>query len=750
MTRGVTPTAERASSPENRPRIRLPVAMIVKRLPRRDQTHFLREIDELERQGQPIVLVPLLNDSEIPSDECSDWFRRCLVMPLFSGAIGGALLRALLRQPLRLATIVLTIAGAHAFTPRSLFRTMAIVPKAVYLASELQRIGVGHVHAHAARAAATAAWIIRLLGGPAYSFTVHGPDVFVRRRMLRNKIAGAAFVRTVSSFNEAFLLGLYPDVAANKIVVVPTGVDPDTYVSTAPPRSARPTVILTVSSLLPHKGFEFLLEAIAILVRAGVALEWRIAGDGPLLPELQALIEHHRLGAAVKLLGLLPRDEVVRHMRQCDIFVLPGTISPDGQMDSIPVALIEAMAAGRPVVAPAISGIPEVVADRESGVLVDATQPVRIAEAVKRLTEEPTLRERMGRAGRDRVKSDFDLRATGRALMDLFEEHEGDRPEAAGRLAALDLPELSGTTIAVHALHERNDSIVAEVTVGELAGGRDLVIKQHRSRRGESRPAPQRAVHEREVLRRLRRALREQDLRFSVPEVVAFDERQSVVVMTRALGRSLDSVIREQRSFRGAGEELHHALRRAGGWLAAMHRATATGADGRHDLAAAVVRALRDFDLAAAASPRLASRRSRLFERVRELEAVAAASPLPVTGHHGDYWPGNIFVDDQRVEVIDFEGYRDGLGVEDIAWFLVHLELPFMLPPWRHDFPRLARSFLAGYASAGLPVAADALRLLTAAKALHLLARGEAAQRGNWRRWWLRRTLLSRISESLA
>lgn len=737
-----------------RPRVRTPVAILVKRLPPRDQTHLLREIDELEKQGQPVILVPLFTGSHSPvEEETSNWFRRYLSLPLFSFPILVSILQTLVHQPVRLLRVLARLALATILRPLTMLRTFPMVPKAVHLARELERAGVQHVHAHAATYPATAAWIIGSLSNLTWSFTAHGPDIFVHRLLLRRKIATARFVRSVSGFNKAFLSGLYPSIISDKIHVVPMGVNHDQYDARPPQRDAgaRP-VILSVASLMPNKGFGFLIEACAALQREGVALECRIVGDGPLRANLQEAIEEHGLTSSVQLLGLLPQEEVIRQMHECDLFVLPGTISFDGQMDGTPVSLVEAMAAGRPVVAPAISGIPELISDGVSGLLVDSTHPDRIVDAMRRLIEDPALRERLGAAAQRRVRDSFDIRTTAAALVELFDRHHDlTGEERAESIAALDIPELRGAAVAVRAVHERNDSTVAELSVMGPAGRRELVVKRHRSRPGESRPPEERARHEFDVLRMLETRFAEAspgEPCCAVPHASSFDAEQAVVVMDRASGLPLDSVIRKLRT-RGSDEELSYSIRRAGEWLDAMQRATLEDEDGRHLLTAVTLLALRDLDLASAADHQLLRSRSWIGLRLRALEAQVADRPMGVVGHHGDYWPGNVFIADERVEVIDFEGYREGLELEDVAWFLIHLKFSFMLPPFHRRFPRLERAFLDGYRGADA-VDPDTLRLLTAAKALQVLARGKPAARDDWRTWWLRRTLRKTIFRSLA
>jgi len=265
-------------------------------------------------------------------------------------------------------------------------------------------------------------------------------------------------------------------------------------------------------------------------------------------------------------------------------------------------------------------------------------------------------------------------------------------------------------------------------------------VKQQRSRHGESAPAVERARREFDVLTTLRLRMNAMvaeataQVAYSVPRALQFDQSNASVIMDRARGKSLAELLRKARN-RGAFRRVAMPLRRAGTWLRVMQREMTIEEDGRHLLTAIVVLALNDLELVCAASRRVRRARQSIIATLRRLEASVAARPCPVVGHHGDYWPGNIYIGARVVEVIDFEGFREGLAVEDAAYFLVHLRLCFGYPILRGAFEKLAARFLDGYFD-GAPRDEDALRLFTLAKALQILAHGagQAGARAQWRR----------------
>ena len=742
--------------PAARPRVRTPVAVLVTRFPRIAETFILREINELERLGQPVVLVPLLrNHSLVVHEEAKPWMGRALFMPLMSLAILRANVVRLVREPRRYLGLLLTLIVQTMIRPSVMLRTIALFPKSVYLASHLRKLGIRHAHAHFAVHPATMAYIIASLSDITFSFTIHGPDVFVHRLLLREKIAKAKFVRAVSTFIKAFVSGLYPDESEGKIEVVHVGVNPDVYVDAAlnSTRRSPRNQILSVAALTEAKGYHFLVDAVAALVKDGLDLECRIVGDGRQRGAIADRIAQHGMNDRFRMMGALPQHEVARLLGDADIFVLPSVIAWNGQMDGIPISLMEAMAAGKPVIGSAISGIPELVQHETNGVLVDSTHPERIAGAIRRLIDDPELRLKFGRSGQERVRSEFDVRVTSAKVIDLFTRH--DRPErtAHEEISRLNWGKLNTCALGLRRLRERRDSFVAELTITDGITWRDVVVKRQRGRSGESRSAFDRARDEYRILKELREKMpgpaaeRTDDIAYTVPRPLVFDEKHAALIMERARGKALENLIRTSRNH-NLGRAVLTPLRRAGRWLNTMHQAMRIDDDGRHLLTAIVVVAARDLELAAAAHRPLRRERARILDALRTLESRVASSPIPVVGHHGDYWPGNVFVGERRVEVIDFEGFREGLPLEDVAYFLIHLRMYFDYPIFRRYLPRLEQSFLEGFSDGSLRADDEALRLFKIAKALQVLARGGVASARGLRARWHRKRLRELIVES--
>jgi glycosyltransferase involved in cell wall biosynthesis len=288
--------------------------------------------------------------------------------------------------------------------------------KAASLAKFFLSHGVGHIHSHFAwEHADILAYLHRLTGLP-YSLTLHAADIFVDQASLYRRTAGAAFVGTISKFNREWLtsrLGL----PHNKIKVVHCGVDleklsPDPCPETWPPR------VVSIGRMVPKKGFEVLLKALAMLCAKGVAFEADLVGDGPLRPELERLAGNLGLSEKVRFHGALAPKEAISRMKNGHVFALACRVGPDGDMDGIPVALMEAMALGRPVVSTCLSGIPELVAEG-CGLMAEPGDPGSLAEKLQLLLTNEELARDLAVRGQRRVERAFTLQAQARMILDL-------------------------------------------------------------------------------------------------------------------------------------------------------------------------------------------------------------------------------------------------------------------------------------------------------------------------------------------
>ncbi len=397
------------------------VAYVMSRFPKITETFILDEILQQKRHGLQVEVYPLLRERQsVRHPEADTLTQQAHFEPFLSLPILRANWHYLRRCPRRYMGMVTEVLGKTFGSANFFVGALGILPKAVRFACEMERTGVSHVHAHFATHPAVAALIVHRLTGIPFSFTAHGSDLHVEQRMLDHKLAAAAFAVTVSSYNKEVMLRKCGDESRNKIHVIHCGVDTSYFA----PRSEAVTngalQLLSVGSLEEVKGHMYLVEACRILRDQGVAFECRIVGEGRLRKRLRAQIARAGLADKVLLEGALPRPEVLARLTRAHVFALPSVPTPSGKREGIPVALMEAMACGLPVVSSALSGLPELVEDGVSGYLCQPRDVAALAEALLRLSQEPELRSRMGEAGRKRVVAEFDLCDNVRRLAALF------------------------------------------------------------------------------------------------------------------------------------------------------------------------------------------------------------------------------------------------------------------------------------------------------------------------------------------
>jgi glycosyltransferase involved in cell wall biosynthesis len=395
------------------------------RFPTVTETFILREMIELERQGQPVRLVPMLKDNPpVLHDAAKPWLDRAIYTRYLSGSILTANLRALAKQPLRYLGLFAKLFFGTVLRPATFVRTMAVFPKSVFLAAQLTREGVPHIHAHFATHPTTMALIIATLSDITFSFTVHAHDIQLDRSLLRWKLRETRFVRSISDYNKRFLEKLYPNETRGKITVIHVGIEPEMYEENARRHAFAKTdvpKILCVAAHRPYKGLPVLIEACRTLKGEGLRFQCEVVGTGPMTRELEQLIAEKNVGDVFRLVGAKSQDDVARMMGEATLFVLPSIIASDGQMEGIPVALMEAMASSRAVISTSISGIPELIEHNVNGLLVEQGNAVALAGAMRELLNDPARARAMGVEGQKKVRAEFTLAGTVTQLLERLE-----------------------------------------------------------------------------------------------------------------------------------------------------------------------------------------------------------------------------------------------------------------------------------------------------------------------------------------
>lgn len=232
----------------------------------------------------------------------------------------------------------------------------------------LEKSGVDHIHVHHGYFGSWVAMVAARLLQVDFSFTLHGSDLLVRAAYLDVKLKSCSFCVTISDFNRRYILENYPDAAAEKVLVSRLGVEVPAcgVLSRHTPLQQRPLRLLSVGRLQAVKNHAFLIRACAALQKCGVEIECSIAGEGTERRRLLKLIREGGLAPIVKLLGQVPREQLGALYDCADVIVLTS------HSEGIPLVLMEAMARGKIVLAPEITGIPELVVPGENGFLYPA------------------------------------------------------------------------------------------------------------------------------------------------------------------------------------------------------------------------------------------------------------------------------------------------------------------------------------------------------------------------------------------
>ena len=292
--------------------------------------------------------------------------------------------------------------------------------QAAWLAREARRRGIDHLHAHFANVAAEVARLAARLAGVGWSMTAHAKDIFheeVDPERLGRLLRDARATVTVSEFNARHLRELCPE-AAPRVHRVYNGLDLAAFAWSSP--VARPPRVVAVGRLVEKKGFGVLVEACARLAAAGRPVHCDIVGGGPHQEALAARVEEFGLGAGVRLLGPRTQDEVRERVGGAAVLAAPCIVGADGNRDGMPTVLLEAMALGTPCVSTPVTGIPELVRDGETGLLVAENDPAALAAALERLLEDPPLRERLARAGRELLERSFQADRSAARVRELW------------------------------------------------------------------------------------------------------------------------------------------------------------------------------------------------------------------------------------------------------------------------------------------------------------------------------------------
>jgi colanic acid/amylovoran biosynthesis glycosyltransferase len=392
----------------------LRIAYLVNRYPAASHSFIRREIAAVESAGATVdrwsIRKPQV-DIVDPLDT-AELIKTRFVLSQSPFSFITSIMSAAFRRPRRFATAAYYAWRMAEPSTSSLFRHAAYLAEASFLVQRFAKDGVDHVHAHFGTNPASVARLIHALGGPTYSFTVHGPDEFDNPKgyALREKIADALVVFAISHFGASQLMRWSATNHWDKIKIARCGVD-EIYLDEAHcSRVTSEPKLCCIARLSGQKGLPILIQAAAKARTEVPNLQLNLVGDGELREELEAMIESLGLQANVRILGWQDSESVRRQIVTSRAMVLPSFA------EGLPVVIMEAQALMRPVIVTAIAGTPELV-DANSGWVVPAGSIDKVAEAmVQALTTDPHVLDKLGAEGRRRVLIAHNANTNGKAL----------------------------------------------------------------------------------------------------------------------------------------------------------------------------------------------------------------------------------------------------------------------------------------------------------------------------------------------
>lgn len=394
------------SKPLNRP---LRVAYVLKRYPRFSETFIVNEILALEKLGVDLRIFAFKPATEGCFHENLSQVRAKVTYLGTTTQKVSSYHAALVEAGQKLPSISTQLSTLFA-------EDSECVEFAIRIALELQQQPVDVIHAHFASKSATVARVASALTAIPYSFTAHAKDIFhedVSFDDLRAKFRDAARIITVSDFNRRYLQQHFPE-AQDRIVRIYNGMDLSRLqFSQALPVTPR---IIAVGRLVPKKGFADLLQAIVRLIPRFPDLHCDLVGDGPLRESLEDQCADLGIKPHVTFHGLQAQHRVHQLITEAALFVAPCVVSEDGDRDGLPTVLLEAMALGTPVLATAVTGIPELIENGRNGLVTAQRDPAALAVACARVLTDPPFGEALRHAARSTIENTFNIDHTASLL----------------------------------------------------------------------------------------------------------------------------------------------------------------------------------------------------------------------------------------------------------------------------------------------------------------------------------------------
>jgi glycosyltransferase involved in cell wall biosynthesis len=293
-----------------------------------------------------------------------------------------------------------------------------------YFSYLIRQLSIERIHAHFAIEWAITAMLTSWIADLPFSITTHGADILANPQpnLLPHLFSQTNPLVTISKYNQEFLLDSFSNILQpERVVVVHCGVDINNFCFRPYRKSTDDFSIVTIARLVEKKGHTILIEALDLLKQQGFKFSWIVVGRGPMSSLLEELVKANNLADHTKFLGAAVRDEIQAVLRNADLMVLPCIPTSKGDIDGIPVTLMEAMAMGVPVISTNISGIPELIAHEESGWLVPPNDSKALADRLRQVIEQPNLQQIVLKA-REKIETDFNIEIEATRLLSFFQD----------------------------------------------------------------------------------------------------------------------------------------------------------------------------------------------------------------------------------------------------------------------------------------------------------------------------------------
>ncbi len=387
------------------------------------ETFIYEEILALKNNGYKVYFFVLYPTRKLSHGFIKDLDSEVYYLPpIFSIPSFLAHFFFLFSSPKLYFSIIFMILKETIHNPIVMMKSIFAFGKGVSLANVLRKYPQDHIHSHWATLPTTVAYVASRFTGIQFSFTSHAWDIFKERTMLDVKLDHALFHATISQYNKDYIQNLSP-ATADKIYVNRCGVNLEQFVFRSPYQVKTPFEILFVGRLVEKKGVLKLIEACERLRSKGYKFVCNIVGDGSQEKQARELINSYKLQNFIFLLGGLTREQLLPFWEKASVFVLPCTIEKNGNRDGIPVVLMEAMASGIPVISTTVSGIPELVVDGITGLLVEPDDIDALCNSMMRIIEDIDLVQNIVDNARNIVVSEYNISVNAMKKAKLIETY---------------------------------------------------------------------------------------------------------------------------------------------------------------------------------------------------------------------------------------------------------------------------------------------------------------------------------------